>query len=265
LSGSDPPGANLGFEEAGAVYESPSQNARVWTEGWVANSSFCLNCGRPDISKYANNKPAADFACLNCREDYELKSKKGRFGPTIVDGAYSTMMQRLVASDNPNLICMNYDLNARSVTDVFVVPKQFFTPDLIEERPPLGPNARRAGWIGCKIRLDQVPASGKVFVIRERELFSKTDVLEQWRSTLFLRGKGLDARGWLIEVMRCVDEIGQTAFTLEDVYGYEAHLSALYPSNHNVRAKIRQQLQVLRDQGYITFLGRGRYGLARRD
>jgi type II restriction enzyme len=70
-----------------------------------------------------------------------------------------------------------------------------------------------------------------VFVIRERELISKANVLEQWRSTLFLRGKGLDARGWLIEVMRCVDRIGQAAFTLDDVYAYEAHLSALYPSN----------------------------------
>jgi type II restriction enzyme len=39
------------------------------------------------------------------------------------------------------------------------------------------------------------------------------------------------------------------AFTLEAVYAQEAALSALYPGNHNVRAKIRQQLQVLRDRG----------------
>ena len=175
------------------------------------------------------------------------------------------MMKRLAASDNPNLLCMNYDLNRRSVTDLFVVPKQFFTSDLIEERPPLGPEARRAGWVGCNIRLDHVPASGKVFVVREGQLLAKRDVQAQWASTLFLRGRGEAARGWLIEVMRCVEALGRAAFSLDDIYAYEAHLSALYPGNANVRPKIRQQLQVLRDQGYVVFEGRGRYRLAATD
>ena len=61
--------------------------------------------------------------------------------------------------------------------------------------------------------------------------------------------------------MRCVDQIGRAGFSLDDVYAYEAHLSALYPGNRNVRPKIRQQLQVLRDQGYIDFVGRGLYRL----
>ena len=51
--------------------------------------------------------------------------------------------------------------------------------------------------------------------------------------------------------MRCVEAIGRDAFSLDDVYAYEAQLSALYPGNANVRPKIRQQLQVLRDQGYV--------------
>ena len=146
MSEDDKPWAVLGFQEAAAVYESPSQNARVWSESWVPYSMFCPNCGRADIARYANNQPVADFACQSCHEDYELKSKKGRFGPRVVDGAYGTMMRRLAASDNPNLICMAYDLNRRSVTDLFVVPKQFFTAELIEERPPLAPTARRVGW-----------------------------------------------------------------------------------------------------------------------
>jgi hypothetical protein len=32
---------------------------------------------------------------------------------------------------------------------------------------------------------------------------------ERWRDTLFLREEGLAARGWLIEVMRCVERIGR--------------------------------------------------------
>ncbi len=43
------------------------------------------------------------------------------------------------------------------------------------------------------------------------------------------------------------------------MYRFEDRLSALYPGNNNVRPKIRQQLQVLRDRGWLEFLGRGRY------
>jgi type II restriction enzyme len=84
-------------------------------------------------------------------------------------------------------------------------------------------------------------------------------VLAQWRSTLFLRQAGAQARGWLIEVMKGVEAMGRESFTLADAYGFEERLAALYPGNHNVRPKIRQQLQVLRDQGWLEFLGRGRY------
>ncbi len=36
-------------------------------------------------------------------------------------------------------------------------------------------------------------------------------------------------------------------------------LQARHPQNNNIRPKIRQQLQVLRDKGVIEFLGRGLY------
>jgi type II restriction enzyme len=32
-----------------------------------------------------------------------------------------------------------------------------------------------------------------------------------------------------------------------------------YPNNNNIQAKIRQQLQILRDKGYLKFTGRGKY------
>ena len=82
-----------------------------------------------------------------------------------------------------------------------------------------------------------------------------------WKSTLFLRRTSIEARGWLIEVMKAVDAIGRTEFDLSDVYAFEHQLSAIYPGNNNVRPKIRQQLQVLRDNGYLEFLGGGRYRL----
>lgn len=79
--------------------------------------------------------------------------------------------------------------------------------------------------------------------------------------TLFLREAGGAARGWLIEVMKAVELIGRPEFTLDEVYAFEARLSALYPANRHVRPKIRQQLQVLRDRGWLEFAGAGRYRL----
>jgi hypothetical protein len=76
---------------------------------------------------------------------------------------------------------------------------------------------------------------------------------------VFLRDRGQAARGWLIEMMKCVDQLGRSAFTLDEVYAFEDRLAAIYPGNNNIRPKIRQQLQELRDQGYLSFLGRGRY------
>ncbi|HEY3800376.1 MAG TPA: DpnI domain-containing protein [Caulobacteraceae bacterium] len=252
---------SLGLEEPGAAYVSGSQRARIFTESWVAAYLFCPNCGAARIAPYPNNSPVADFHCAACREDFELKSKKGRMGPRVADGAYGAKIARLKSDTNPNLALMSYDLARFAVTDFFFVPKQFFTPRIVQERPPLAPTARRAGWIGSNIVLRDVPESGKVWVVKGGEALPRDAVLEQWRATLFLRETRGSVRGWLIEVMRCVEALGRDAFTLDDVYAFEPRLSALYPGNHNVRPKIRQQLQVLRDQGWLTFLGRGRYRL----
>ena len=62
--------------------------------------------------------------------------------------------------------------------------------------------------------------------------------------------------------MKCVEAIGRPDFTLADVYAFEPHRAAAYPDNRNVRPKIRQQLQVLRDHGWPQFLGGGRYRLS---
>ena len=48
-------------------------------------------------------------------------------------------------------------------------------------------------------------------------------------------------------------------FTLSDVLSHSAELASKYPSNRFVAAKIRQSLQVLRDQGVLRFFGGGRY------
>jgi type II restriction enzyme len=251
----------LGFEESQTSYLSGSQSARAWTERWVHDQVFCPSCGNSKINRFENNRPVADFFCASCNEEYELKSQKNKFGVKVVDGAFRAMCARLAASNNPNLLLLNYDLRQLSVRNFFVVPKHFFVREIIEERKPLSPTARRAGWIGCNILLSEIPPSGKIFIVRDGKPLSKKVVLAQWRRTLFLRDQGVETRGWLIEVMKCVEAIGRKEFQLEDIYAFEDRLSAIYPNNRHVKQKIRQQLQVLRDQGYLDFVSRGYYRL----
>ena len=253
----------LTFDEKIATdYKSASQKVRVLTEQWVDNSIFCPNCGRLNIDKYPNNQPVADFYCSNCREEYELKSKQSTIGTKIVDGAYRTMLERLTSSNNPNLFLLNYDLKNLEVANFLVIPKHFFIPEIIEKRKPLATTARRAGWIGCNILLQSIPQTGKIFFVKNRQIEPKEKVLAEWKKTLFLREeKEVSAKGWLLNVMRSVEKLGKPEFTLDDVYAFENELSKLHPENRHIKDKIRQQLQVLRDKGYLEFTSRGNYRL----
>ena len=47
-------------------YTSASQKIRVLTESWVDKTIYCPNCGQDEIENYPNNKPVADFYCINC-------------------------------------------------------------------------------------------------------------------------------------------------------------------------------------------------------
>jgi type II restriction enzyme len=115
--------------------------------------------------------------------------------------------------------------------------------------------------VGSNILLGQVPQSGKIYIVRSGRAEPKDAVLAQWSRTLFLRDQGQEARGWLIEVMKCIEAIGRRDFQIDEIYQFENRLSRLYPGNQNVRPKIRQQLQFLRDRGYLEFVSRGCYRL----
>ncbi|MFZ2146297.1 MAG: hypothetical protein WAV28_03680, partial [Sedimentisphaerales bacterium] len=65
--------------------------------------------------------------------------------------------------------------------------------------------------------------------------------------------------GWRLDTFNVVSKIPANIFKLEQVYAYNKHLQELHPENRNIEAKIRQQLQELRDLGLIEFLGGGVY------
>lgn len=251
----------LDLREPDSRFISASQKAKDITEAWVASTMFCPNCGNHRLNQFPPNLAVADFFCAKCQDQYELKSQKKPFGKKLANGAYSTKIERLNSDTSPNLILMSYTPESLHVRNLLLVPKRFFVPDIVEKRPPLKETARRAGWVGSNIVIEKIPDAGKIFIVRNGAVTSREHVIQQWHKTAFLSGQTPTAKGWLLDVMRCVDRIGSTSFTLDDVYAFEHVLSKAYPENNNIRPKIRQQLQVLRDNGYLEFLGGGQYRL----
>jgi type II restriction enzyme len=239
-------------------YKSNSQIARVLTENWVKENSYCPCCGEVPLNEFENNRPVADFYCKNCSEEFELKSKNGKFSPTINDGAYSTMIERINSNQNPNFFFLNYS-KSWSVENFLIVPKQFFTPEIIVKRKPLSATAKRAGWIGCNIDISNVAEAGKIFLVKDTKIIDRKVVKCLFNQTLFLREKSIESKGWVLDIMLCVDAIKKNVFTLEEIYQFEKKLGLKYPNNNFIKDKIRQQLQVLRDRGIIEFIGRGNY------
>ena len=240
-------------------YKSPSQKIRVLTENWANDNAYCPSCGAC-LEKYKNNKPVADFYCPDCAEEYELKSKKDNIGLKILDGAYDTMLKRLRSSNNPNFFFLSYGSASLKILNFIVIPKHFFIPDIIEKRKPLSPDADRADWVGCNILLQKIPQTGKIFLVKNEKIEPKKIVLENWRKTLFLREeKEMTAKGWILDVMNCIDTLNKKTFSLDEVYTFEKSLQSKHPDNKHIKDKIRQQLQFLRDKGYVEFLGKGRY------
>lgn len=167
------------------------------------------------------------------------------------------MIERINSDNNPSFFFLTYS-KEYTVNNFLIIPKHFFTPDIIVKRKPLSVTAKRAGWVGCNIDLRQVPESGKVFLVKNQKIIDKESVTQQFQKTLFLRTQSIESRGWTLDVWQCIDRL-DTYFSLNQVYAFTSELQLKYPENNHVKDKIRQQLQVLRDKGMIEFVSRGRY------
>lgn len=142
-----------------------------------------------------------------------------------------------------------------------VIPKHFFVPEIIEKRNPLSPVAKRAEWVGCNILVQNIPHSGRIFYVKNGIIENKNNVLAKWKKTLFLKEEKQDLKGWLLDIMNCVDRLEKREFSLSEIYGFEDFLNQKHPNNRHVKDKIRKQLQFLRDKGYLEFAGKGYYRL----
>jgi type II restriction enzyme len=243
-----------------AGYKNQTQTARVLSENWFGENGYCLSCVSDSLSATPANTKASDFICPNCSERYELKTFLSEPRRRLVDGAYSALMSRIQSGSVPTLMLMEHSETWR-ITALTAIHHLFLTPEVVEKRKPLSPSARRAGWIGCNIRLDLIGTDAKIPLIRSGVSADRQFIREQFQKFEGLRNVPVGLRGWTTLTLKTVRDLKSTEFSLKEVYEHESDFIARYPNNRNVRAKIRQQLQVLRDLGLLDFKGDGSYRL----
>ena len=246
--------------EVAAGYSSAAQIARVVTENWGANNLYCVCCTTSNIRSTKANSRVADFQCPNCNACYEMKSGRRWDENRVPDSAYSAMMEALRSDRVPNLFVMQYSNDWR-VQNLLLVPSFFFSPAAIEKRKPLSIGARRAGWVGCNILLSKIAPVGKIRLVTDGLAQPVDEIRSSYQKIKPLAKIRTDARGWTLDVLNIVERLGRKDFSLADLYDHEAELTSIHPNNRNVRPKIRQQLQVLRDLGLLQFKERGNYRL----
>jgi type II restriction enzyme len=241
------------------TFKSPSRRAGIITEKWGKENLYCLACSSNSLVPTSTGRPVIDFTCSNCGERYQLKSKKHSFGVSVANSAYEPKIKAIRNGTIPNFIFLQYDSTAWIVRNLFVVPKHFISESIIKRRKPLQKSARRAGWVGSEILLGSLPLDARVSIVKDGHELPNTRVRDLWSQFLFLRKQPVDSRGWLADVLACVRELEKETFTLTDVYKFDNKLAKLHPQNKNIRPKIRQQLQILRDNDVVEFLGKGKY------
>jgi type II restriction enzyme len=242
----------------GARYHSNTQVARVVTEHWFAGEMYCPACPSDSLVQKPNNSPSVDFACPECTAPYQLKSRKTALTNRIADAGYRKMIEAIHSAQVPNLVLLQYSA-AWSVVNLLLVPGFFLTESAIEKRRPLSPDAERAGWVGCNILLNNIPSDGRIAVVSNGIPAAPSRVRREYQRIKPLSTLRGDMRGWTLDVLNAIRKLGKRELLLSDLYSFEESFRGLHPDNKNIQPKIRQQLQVLRDLGFLAFEGGGRY------
>jgi len=60
--------------------------------------------------------------------------------------------------------------------------------------------------------------------------------------------KNIETKGWLLDIINCVESLHKSEFFLDEIYAFSEKLKTLHPENNFIQDKIRQQLQILRDK-----------------
>jgi len=182
---------------------------------------------------------------------------------------------------------MRYALATWEVRDLLLIPSFMFSESAVIKRKPLAATARRAGWVGCNLDLHRIAPEARIALVitrssgrepapspsrESRESQSRLtsaatiivppeEVRAKYKRVKPLENISVTQRGWTLDVLNIVRRLGKPEFTNDDVYVHDRELERLHPDNRNIRPKIRQQLQILRDTGLLIHVESGRWRL----
>jgi type II restriction enzyme len=192
-------------------YKAGSQIARVLSEEWCTRELYCPACDSEQGTRSKPNNPAVDFACAKFEQPFQLKSLRNWNPKKIVDAGYEAMLLAIRGDKTSNLLVLQYS-STWLVQNLLLIPRMFFSESVIEKRNPLGPQARRAGWVGCNILLSEIPTDGKIAMISAGVPVLKTQVREEFWRVKQLAEVPPSVRGWTLDVLRTVRRLGKSNF-----------------------------------------------------
>ena len=117
-------------------------------------------------------------------------------------------------------------------------------------------------------KISQVKAKPYLYSANETKISSRNPLPPKIEEVLnhndFTPDQKKDARvtksgGWINDLMTCIKDIPSDEFTMSNVYAYGEWLLQKHSNAKNPKAALRFYMQILRDKGFIDFLGNGHY------
>ena len=239
---------------------NPADNARDVAEVWGEHNLYCPNCPSPRLTRKAQD--SSDFLCPECGLQFQLKGQKTRFGADIADGVYDLTLHAVKNNDAPCFFFVHYDMPSWTVIDVLLVPGFAIPPSAIMKRKTGG---------GCNITLSRISPDARIPIVSTIKASHSGDtecIMISRMEEVRMKFKHLKPladipskqRALALDVLNIIRRLKKTEFTSADFHPFEGELEKLHPDQTNLRDKIRKELLVLRDAGFLIQPHRGQDG-----
>jgi DNA-directed RNA polymerase subunit RPC12/RpoP len=246
-----------GGPDAGAPH-----SARAATESWAGQNLYCPNCTSSKLDLQDNG----ELSCLRCRLRFLVKGQKNRLGKSVADGAYDATARALRSAAGPGYFFVHYDDTSWTVRNVLLVPHFALPPSAVVKRP---------GSTGCRFALDRIPLDARITIITtikssksgdtECIMISRPEeVRERFHRLKPLADIPAKQRALTLDLLNLVRNLAASkpknknpksasgTFANEDIYACESELEKWHPEVSKIHDKIRRQLLVLKDCGFLT-------------
>jgi type II restriction enzyme len=133
-------------------------------EEYVKNNVKCIRCNFNNFSKCKTNEKSKDLICANCNQKYQIKAKCASQSQInnikcynkikMIGGEYSITLSNI--NENIDYIIVLYEKQSYKINNILYANNEFINNECIIPRKPLSISARRAGWQGCYILLNNI-------------------------------------------------------------------------------------------------------------